>query len=186
MAECAIYNTKPGLRVGRTVSYIHVSKASRAHTIIASMTITQYLGTGTLSRGRMGITPSLSTRVLTAPYLRDVNDKAAVVQSIEYIRGVLSKVQDLTWVVPGVNQTTSSFVNLVSHSFSMFGGLCNGTRTDCLVVASHHRYSRIEPLDGLLHDRRRRRTCWRQSCRGPRHQSIRRKCSVCALHGAQC
>ncbi|KAH4900828.1 hypothetical protein HBI80_150360 [Parastagonospora nodorum] len=78
-----------------------------------SMTITQYLGTGTVSRGRMGITPTLSTRVLTAPYLRDANDKAAVVQSIDYIRGVLSKVQDLTWVVPGVNQTTSSFVNLL-------------------------------------------------------------------------
>ncbi|EAT82523.2 hypothetical protein SNOG_10188 [Parastagonospora nodorum SN15] len=73
----------------------------------------RYLGTGTVSRGRMGITPTLSTRVLTAPYLRDANDKAAVVQSIDYIRGVLSKVQDLTWVVPGVNQTTSSFVNLL-------------------------------------------------------------------------
>jgi cellobiose dehydrogenase (acceptor) len=81
---------------------------------IASMTITQYLGTGTTSRGRMGITPSLSTRVMTAPYLRDTHDKEAVIQGIEYIRGVLSQVQNLTWVVPTATQNTTAFVNLVS------------------------------------------------------------------------
>lgn len=80
-----------------------------------SMTITQYLGTGTTSRGRMGMTPSLSTRVLTPPYLRTAQDKEAVVQGIEAIRGVLSKIEGLTWVVPGVNQTTASFVNSVSY-----------------------------------------------------------------------
>jgi cellobiose dehydrogenase (acceptor) len=78
------------------------------------MTITQYLGMGTTSRGRMGITPSLSTRVMTPPYLRDTHDKEAVVQGIEYIRGVLSQIQNLTWVEPKVNQTTTAFVNSVS------------------------------------------------------------------------
>jgi hypothetical protein len=82
----------------------------------ASMTITQYLGMGTTSRGRMGITPSLNTRVMTSPYLRNQYDKEAVVQGIEYIRGVLSQIQNLTWVVPKVNQTTTAFVNSVSQN----------------------------------------------------------------------
>jgi cellobiose dehydrogenase (acceptor) len=91
---------------------IHVD--TNAHT--ASMTITQYLGMGTTSRGRMGITPSLNTRVMTPPYLRNQYDKEAVVQGIEYIRGVLSQIQNLTWVVPKVNQTTTAFVNSVSQN----------------------------------------------------------------------
>jgi cellobiose dehydrogenase (acceptor) len=80
------------------------------------MTITQYLGMGTTSRGRMGITPSLNTRVMTPPYLRNQYDKEAVVQGIEYIRGVLSQIQNLTWVAPKVNQTTTAFVNSVSQN----------------------------------------------------------------------
>ncbi|KAF2017931.1 GMC oxidoreductase [Aaosphaeria arxii CBS 175.79] len=78
-----------------------------------SMTITQYLGTGTVSRGRMTILGNLNTRVSTVPYLRDANDKAVVIQGIDYIRGILSKVPDLTWVVPAANQNTTAFVNSV-------------------------------------------------------------------------
>jgi cellobiose dehydrogenase (acceptor) len=83
------------------------------------MTITQYLGMGTTSRGRMGITPSLTTRVMTPPYLRDPYDKDAVIEGIEYVRGVLSNIQNLTWVVPRANQTTAAFVNSVSQWFSI-------------------------------------------------------------------
>ncbi|KAF2745352.1 GMC oxidoreductase [Sporormia fimetaria CBS 119925] len=78
-----------------------------------SMTITQYVGTGTQSRGRMTILPTLNTRVSQAPYLRNAGDKEAVIQGIEYIRGVLSNIGNLTWIVPTVNQTTAEFVNLV-------------------------------------------------------------------------
>lgn len=78
------------------------------------MTITQYLGTGATSRGRMTIQSNMNTRVLTPPYLRDRADKEAVIQGIEYMRGVLSKVQNLTWIVPTEGQNTTDFVNLVS------------------------------------------------------------------------
>ncbi|KAH7067379.1 cellobiose dehydrogenase [Paraphoma chrysanthemicola] len=78
-----------------------------------TMTITQYVGTGTTSRGRMAITPALTTRVSIAPYLRDARDKEAVVQGIEYIRGVLSQIQNLTWIEPKFNQTTTAFVNSI-------------------------------------------------------------------------
>ncbi|KAF2728141.1 cellobiose dehydrogenase [Polyplosphaeria fusca] len=86
-----------------------------------AMTITQYLGLGTKSRGRMDITPQLNTRVATAPYLRDQYDKEAVVQGIEYMRGVLSKVQSLTWIVPTSSQTTTAFVNSVPTNPSSRG-----------------------------------------------------------------
>jgi cellobiose dehydrogenase (acceptor) len=79
------------------------------------MTITQYLGTGTVSRGRMTIQPNLNTRVITPPYLRDSHDTEAVIQGIDYIRSALSKIDGLTWVVPTKDQTTTAFVNSVSY-----------------------------------------------------------------------
>ncbi|KAF1850407.1 GMC oxidoreductase [Cucurbitaria berberidis CBS 394.84] len=89
--------------------------------IQASMTITQYLGMGTLSRGRMTILPNMNTRVSIAPYLRDSHDKEAVVQGIDYIRGVLSQIQNLTWVVPTVNQSTTAFVNSIPATTGLRG-----------------------------------------------------------------
>lgn len=78
------------------------------------MTITQYLGMGTVSRGRLDITPQLNTRVITPPYLRNASDKEAVIQGIEYMRGVLSQIANLTWIVPSATQNTTAFVNSVS------------------------------------------------------------------------
>ena len=79
------------------------------------MTITQYLGTGTTSRGRMVIQSNLNTRVATPPYLRDAGDKEAVIAGIDFIRSALSKVNGLTWITPTSSQTTTAFVNSVSY-----------------------------------------------------------------------
>ena len=79
------------------------------------MTITQYLGTGTTSRGRMTINGNLNTQVSTPPYLRDQLDKDAVIAGIDFIRGALSKVQGLTWVTPTTSQSTTAFVNSVCY-----------------------------------------------------------------------
>jgi cellobiose dehydrogenase (acceptor) len=62
----------------------------------------------------MGITNTLNTRVVTAPYLRDAHDKEAVIQGIEYVRGVLSQVENLTWITPTATQNITTFVNSVS------------------------------------------------------------------------
>ncbi|PVI07312.1 cellobiose dehydrogenase [Periconia macrospinosa] len=83
-----------------------------------SMTITQYLGTGTISRGRLDITPTLNTRVITAPYLRNATDKEAVVQGIEHMRGVLNGVANLTWVTPTKEQNTTAFVDSIPAALS--------------------------------------------------------------------
>lgn len=80
----------------------------------ASMTITQYLGTGAVSRGRMKLSSSLNTVVATAPYLHDDNDKAAVIKGIENLQNSLKGIVNLNWISPGSGQSASQFVSSVS------------------------------------------------------------------------
>ncbi|KAI1089568.1 carbohydrate-binding module family 1 protein [Rostrohypoxylon terebratum] len=83
-----------------------------------AMTMSQYLGRGATSRGRMTITKALTTVVSTLPYLRDKNDVQAVIQGIKNLQAALSNVQNLTWTYPSVNTTVEDFVNnmLVSYT----------------------------------------------------------------------
>jgi cellobiose dehydrogenase (acceptor) len=77
------------------------------------MTVTQYLGTGALSRGRMTITRQLNTIVSTPPYLRDEHDREAVIQGIANLRANLKGVANLTWITPPSNVTTEACVDSV-------------------------------------------------------------------------
>jgi hypothetical protein len=79
-------------------------------TLNTSMTVTQYLGTGSTSRGRLTITRQLNTLVSTPPYLRTDNDKAAVVQSLINLQKVLEPVANLTWITPKANVTAEQFI----------------------------------------------------------------------------
>ncbi|KAK4448586.1 cellobiose dehydrogenase [Podospora aff. communis PSN243] len=83
-----------------------------------SMTMSQYLGRGATSRGRMTITPGLTTIVSDVPYLKDPNDKAAVIQGIVNVQNALRNVEGLTWDHPAPNVTAEDYVNnmLVSYS----------------------------------------------------------------------
>lgn len=80
---------------------------------VASMTITQYLGTGSKSRGRMTITRQLNTLVSTPPYLRDEYDREAVIKGIANLRESLKGVANLTWITPPLNVTVEDFVDSV-------------------------------------------------------------------------
>lgn len=77
------------------------------------MIMSQYLGRGQTSRGRMTINPGLTTVVTTPPYLRDENDKAAVIKGIENLRSALGSVKDLEFRLPASNQTTTSYVDAI-------------------------------------------------------------------------
>jgi hypothetical protein len=79
------------------------------------MTMSQYLGRGATSRGRMTITPALSTVVSTLPYLRDTNDVKAVIQGIKNLQAALANVPSLNWTYPPVGTTVEDFVNDVSR-----------------------------------------------------------------------
>ncbi|KAK3321274.1 cellobiose dehydrogenase [Cercophora scortea] len=78
-----------------------------------SMTVTQYLGTGSVSRGRMVITKQLNTVVSVPPYLRNEHDKAAVIQGLVNLQESLKSVANLTWITPKVNVTAAQFVSSI-------------------------------------------------------------------------
>nr|ADT70773.1 cellobiose dehydrogenase [Amesia atrobrunnea] len=76
-----------------------------------AMTISQYLGRGATSRGRMTITPSLTTVVSDVPYLKDPNDKEAVIQGIVNLQNALKNVAGLTWTYPNSSITPREYVD---------------------------------------------------------------------------
>ncbi|KAL0258597.1 hypothetical protein SLS55_006094 [Diplodia seriata] len=76
-----------------------------------SMTISQYLGRGSTSRGVLSITSGLSMQVSTVPYLRTDEDKAAVVQGIKNLQAALSKDPSIVFTVPAANTTVEDYVD---------------------------------------------------------------------------
>jgi cellobiose dehydrogenase (acceptor) len=78
-----------------------------------SMTLTQYLGTGAKSRGRLTIDSQLKTIVSQSPYLNDDNDKAAVVKGIDNLRDALTKVSGLNFIKPQKSQSSTDFVTSI-------------------------------------------------------------------------
>ncbi|KAI1845097.1 hypothetical protein JX265_002817 [Neoarthrinium moseri] len=76
-----------------------------------TMIMSQYLGRGSTSRGRMAITPQLTTVVAEHPYLRTEGDKEAVLKSLDNLRAALTPVKNLTWALPLANQTTANYVD---------------------------------------------------------------------------
>ncbi|KAJ4304012.1 hypothetical protein N0V88_001616 [Collariella sp. IMI 366227] len=76
-----------------------------------SMTISQYLGRGATSRGRMTLTPALTTIVSDVPYLKDPNDKEAVIQGIINLQNALKGVTGLTWTYPNSSISARDYIN---------------------------------------------------------------------------
>ncbi len=79
-----------------------------------AMTMSQYLGRGAVSRGRMTITKALTTVVSTLPYLQDENDVLAVIQGIKNLQSAMKGVGSLTWALPDPDTSVEDFVNNVS------------------------------------------------------------------------
>ncbi|KAK3368229.1 cellobiose dehydrogenase-like protein [Podospora didyma] len=83
-----------------------------------AMTMSQYLGRGATSRGRMTITPNLGTIVSDVPYLKDANDKAAVIQGIINVQNALKGVSGLVWQYPNSSTSAADYVNNMVVSYS--------------------------------------------------------------------
>lgn len=75
------------------------------------MIMSQYLGRGSTSRGRMTIRQGLDTFVSDPPYLKDENDKLAVIASIDGLRKAISGYPNLKFSFPPANQTTKEYVD---------------------------------------------------------------------------
>jgi cellobiose dehydrogenase (acceptor) len=84
------------------------------------MTLSQYLGRGVVSRGRMTITSGLATAVTEHPYLHNAGDLEAVIQGIKNVQAALSPIPGLEWVLPPPNGTVESYVNGVRSTFHFF------------------------------------------------------------------
>lgn len=82
------------------------------------MTLSQYLGRGVVSRGRMAITAGLATSVAEHPYLHNDGDKEAVITGIKNMVDALNVIPNITWVRPPKDTTVEDFVNDV-RSFSL-------------------------------------------------------------------
>jgi cellobiose dehydrogenase (acceptor) len=104
------------------------------------MTITQYLGMGTTSRGRADITPQLNMRVITNPYLRNAPDKEAMIAGLDFVRSALGNVQNLTWITPTSSQTTTAFVNSVRIAKPPYKLRC------ILIIATDPSHTRLPRL----------------------------------------
>ncbi|KAI1260951.1 hypothetical protein F5Y18DRAFT_431739 [Xylariaceae sp. FL1019] len=81
-----------------------------------TMIMSQYLGRGSTSRGRMTIRQGLDTFVSDAPYLKDAEDKAAVVAGIDSLRKSITGYSNLTWAKPASNETTQAYVDGIEVS----------------------------------------------------------------------
>ena len=77
------------------------------------MTLSQYLGRGVVSRGRMTITSGLATAVTEHPYLHNKGDLEAVIQGIKNVQSALNVIPNITWVLPPPNGTVEDYVNSV-------------------------------------------------------------------------
>ncbi|KAK1974001.1 fungal cellulose binding domain-containing protein [Colletotrichum cereale] len=83
-----------------------------------AITISQYLGRGATSRGRMTIGANLGTVVSTVPYLQDKNDVEAVIKGIENLQASLKNVPNLVWNYPPPGTTVRDYVNNLVVSYS--------------------------------------------------------------------
>ncbi|KAI9706878.1 MAG: hypothetical protein M1820_004657 [Bogoriella megaspora] len=76
-----------------------------------SMTISQYLGRGAVSRGQVTISKNLNMVVSTVPYLRNAQDKAAVVTSIQNLITALKAYSGVNVTVPAADTTVQAYVD---------------------------------------------------------------------------
>ncbi|KAL4864935.1 hypothetical protein BDV12DRAFT_211335 [Aspergillus spectabilis] len=75
------------------------------------ITITQYVGRGQTSRGKVTINSALNTVVSTLPWLTDENDTEAVIQGFERLQASLKNVSGLRWEYPTSNISIPDYVN---------------------------------------------------------------------------
>nr|ADT70778.1 cellobiose dehydrogenase [Stachybotrys bisbyi] len=75
-----------------------------------AMVVSQYLGRGAVSRGRMTLSNALTTEVSVQPYLSNSQDEEAVIRGIENLQSALSSVANLTWQFPAAGTSAREHV----------------------------------------------------------------------------
>jgi cellobiose dehydrogenase (acceptor) len=82
-----------------------------------TMTLSLYLGRGSVSRGQTTINKGLNMVVSTLPY-GDPNDLATVAIALDSMKSALRTIPGLTWLAPTLNQTGADYLKTVSGMIS--------------------------------------------------------------------
>ncbi|KAL2867628.1 cellobiose dehydrogenase [Aspergillus lucknowensis] len=96
---------------GVTRSLEYTSSMSEGFGDTGLISITQYVGRGISSRGKLSIDSQLNTVVSTLPWLTDENDVDAVIQGIKRVQQGLRNVTGLTWITPDPDTEVEDYVN---------------------------------------------------------------------------
>lgn len=75
------------------------------------LTMSQYLGTGFTTRGRISITEGLNMITSVSPYNMNDADLQATVQGVANLQAALSRVPNLTWIYPAPGQSAADYVS---------------------------------------------------------------------------
>ncbi|RPB01276.1 FAD/NAD(P)-binding domain-containing protein [Choiromyces venosus 120613-1] len=101
------------------------------------VTLSQYLGTGVKSRGRMTIRSNLNMAITTSPFLNDASDTEAVIKGIQSFMDAASGKNNITFLHPAPGLTATQYVNsyVGSRSTNHWIGSCkmgtdDGTKGD--------------------------------------------------------
>jgi len=74
------------------------------------LTLSQYLGTGFTTRGRITIASNLGMVTSVSPYDMTAADLDATVQGVANLQKGLSTIKDLTWIYPKAGQSAADYV----------------------------------------------------------------------------
>jgi cellobiose dehydrogenase (acceptor) len=132
-----------------------------------SMTLSLYLGRGSISRGRTTIGKSLNMVVQTLPY-GNPNDLTAVGWAIDHMVSALSTIPNITWNLPPPGVSGADYLKTVRTPFPSPPSISN-LRTLGSIDICQRRRPPCKPLDGHLQNGYRRRAF------AKRHLSCRHK-----------
>lgn len=97
--------------IDRSIQWTARVEPSPPATDLTSMTISQYLGRGSTSRGSLAINGALSMYVSSAPYLNTAEDRAAVITSIKNMQKAIAKFPEIVFEVPAPGTSVESYVD---------------------------------------------------------------------------
>lgn len=103
-------NIKGSDGIERSLQWTARVEPSPPATDNTSMTISQYLGRGSTSRGALSINGALSIFVSKAPYLHTQEDVDAVVTGIKELQKAIAKIPEIVFEVPAPNVTVEAYV----------------------------------------------------------------------------
>lgn len=75
------------------------------------VTMSQYLGTGVVSRGRMTIASNLGMQISTSPFLNNNADKDVVIRGVQSIMNAASGKNGITFLHPAAGVSAKDYVN---------------------------------------------------------------------------